>query len=143
MFNIRFYPRIFCGDGGKNLIQGIHVEVGTNAGQLLWIYNLVYGAYASSMRMAGLLSLLLREAATHPLPGPDGDVPLQALAVKPRLAAMDVAHVEEAAERGIFGGAVVGGHEDVMLGRDGDGDGVVERGRRGIGVPVNGVDADV
>ena len=95
------------------------------------------------MRMAGLLSLLLREAATHPLPGPDGDVPLQALAVKPRLAAMDVAHVEEAAERGIFGGAVVGGHEDVMLGRDGDGDGVVKRGGRGIGVPVNGVDADV
>ena len=68
---------------------------------------------------------------------------MQALAVEPRLAAVDVAHVEKVAERGIFRCAVVGGHEDMMLRRDGDGDGVVEHGWRGIGAPVHGIDADV
>ena len=57
-----------------------------------------------------------REAATDPLFGTYLDVPGQTLAVEPGLAAVDVAHVEEAAEGGIFRGAVVGGHEDVMLG---------------------------
>ena len=84
-----------------------------------------------------------REAATDPLFGTYLDVPGQTLAVEPGLAAVDVAHVEEAAEGGIFRGAVVGGHEDVMLGRDGNGDSVVECGGRGISAPVHGVDADV
>ena len=71
------------------------------------------------------------------------DVLLQALAIEPRLATMDVAHVEKAAERGIFRGTVVGGHEHVILWRDGDGNRVVEHGGRGIGAPIHGVDADV
>ena len=60
-----------------------------------------------------------------PFPRPDSNVPGQTLAVEPRFAAVDVANIEEAAEGGIFRGTVVGGHKDVMLGRDGDGDGVV------------------
>ena len=77
-----------------------------------------------------------------PLLGPDFDVPRQTLAVEPGLAAVDVAHVEEVSVGRIFRAAVAADDEDVVLGRHGDGDGVVQRGRSSVRPPVHGVDAD-
>ena len=54
------------------------------------------------------------------------DVAGDAVAVKPRLAAVDVADVDEVAEGGILGTAITADNHDVVLGRKGDGDGVVE-----------------
>ena len=75
--------------------------------------------------------------------GAHGDVLLKALTVEPRFAAVDVAYVEEVFVGFVFGGTVTGGYEYVVGGIDGDGDGVVELCRRCVGMPVDGVDADV
>ena len=68
---------------------------------------------------------------------------LKALTVEPGFAAVDVAYVEEVFVGFVFGGTVAGGYEYVVGGIDGDGDGVVEQCRGGVGMPVDGIDADV
>ena len=73
----------------------------------------------------------------HPCP----DVLAQAFLVEPRLGAVEVAHIEEAQDGLVFRAAVAFHDQYMVLGRDADGDGVVQRGRRGIGAPVHGVDA--
>ena len=80
--------------------------------------------------------------ACSPFLGPHFDILLQALTVEPRFAAVDIAHVQEATEWGIFCSTVISGHENMVFGRDGDGNGVVERSGCGIRVPVHGVDTD-
>ena len=54
---------------------------------------------------------------------------------------MEVAHIEEAQDGLVFRAAVAFHDQYVVLGRAADGDGVVQRGGRGIGAPVHGVDA--
>ena len=54
---------------------------------------------------------------------------------------MDVADVEEVAVGGILRTVVAADHEDMVLWRDANGNGVVERGRRGV-VVVRGVGND-
>ena len=69
------------------------------------------------------------------------DVPADTVAIEPRFAAMDVAHVDEIGKRRIFRRTITADDQH-MFGCHGDGNGVVERGRSGIGTPVNGINAD-
>ena len=69
------------------------------------------------------------------------DVPADTVAIKPRFTAMDVAHVDKSGERRIFRRTITADDEH-MFGSHGDGNGVVERSRSGIGTPVDGIDAD-
>ena len=52
--------------------------------------------------------------AFPPLLGPDFDILRQALAVEPRLAAVDVTHVDETFVGSIFRAAVAADDEDVV-----------------------------
>ena len=69
------------------------------------------------------------------------DVPADTVAIEPRFAAVDVAHVDEIGKRRIFRRTITADDEH-MFGCHGDGNGVVERSRSGIGTPVDGIDAD-
>ena len=71
-----------------------------------------------------------------------GHVAPEAFAVEPGLAAVYVAHIEEVFVGLVFRAAVAADHEHVVLRRERHGDAVVQRGRRGVGAPVHGVDAD-
>ena len=55
---------------------------------------------------------------------------------------MDVADVEEVLVWAVFGTAVTADYEDVVFGREGYGDGVVQGGGSCIGTPVDGVDGN-
>ena len=55
---------------------------------------------------------------------------------------MDVAHIEEFPVRPVLRTAVAAHHKHMILGRESDGDGVVKRGRSGVGAPVHGIDGN-
>ena len=63
---------------------------------------------------------------------PCTDVLAQAFLVEPRLGAVEVAHIEEAQDGLVFRAAVALHDQHMVLGRDADGDGVVQRGGRGM-----------
>ena len=71
----------------------------------------------------------------------DMDVSADTVAIEPRFAAMDVAHIDESGKRRIFRPTITADDQH-MFGYHGDGNGVVERSRSGIGSPVDGIDAD-
>ncbi len=56
---------------------------------------------------------------------------------------MDVTHIEETFVGCIFRTAVAADNEDVVLWRQCDGNGVVERGGSSVRTPVHGINADV
>ena len=87
-----------------------------------------------------LLFLAVPLCCFAPLSCPHVDVVLQAFAVEPGLATVDVAHIEEIAVWGVFRSTVTTDDEDVVLGRKGDGDGVMECGWRGICSSVDRID---
>ena len=69
------------------------------------------------------------------------DVLADTVAIEPRFAAVDVAHIDESGKRRIFRSTITADDEH-MFGCYGDGNGVVERSRSGISTPVYGIDAD-
>ena len=82
------------------------------------------------------------EAGTFsPRPGPHSEVALQAFAIEPWFAAMDVANVDEVAIGMIFRSAIALHHQDMLRGRKRHGDAVVEHGGGSICSPIHGVDA--
>ena len=69
------------------------------------------------------------------------DVLADTVAIEPWFAAMDVTHIDKTGKRRIFRSTITADDQH-MFGCHGDGNGIVERSRSGIGMPVDGIDAD-